>query len=169
MARKKNCDKRRQENLPKLPPKQPMVSRRPTVEDITDSESDESDDDFTPVDSVANSDLSGDDSEFDMESDDEDDILKEIQTDSELLAFASRLQKAHDQMVSDEKAQRATKKRKAMYLGNSDRSKRRWRAEGKKTEAAGFPSVTKYFQKRSDKENPARNPGIPVEVSKSKT
>ena len=107
-----------------------MVSQQPIVEDITDSESD-----------------------------DEDDILKEIQTDSELLAFASRLQKA----------QWATKKRKAMYLGNSDRSKQRWRAEGKKTEAAGFPSMTKYFQKWSDKENPARNPGIPVEVSKSKT
>ena len=120
-----------------------MVSQQPIVKDITDSESDDEDD--------------------------EDDILKEIQTDSELLAFASRLQKAHDQMVSDEKAQRATKKRKAMYLGNSDRSKRRWRAEGKKTEAAGFPSITKYFQKWSDKEIPARNPGIPVEVSKSKT
>jgi hypothetical protein len=163
MARKKNCDKRRQENLLKLPPKKPVVSRRPTIEDVTDSENDESDNDFAPVDS------SDDDSEFDMESDDGDNILKEIQTDSELLAFASRLQKAHDRMVINEKAQRATKKRKATYLGNSDRSKRRWRVEGKKTEAAGFPSVTKYFQKQSDKENPARNPGILVEVSKSKT
>jgi hypothetical protein len=66
------------------------------------------------VDLIASSDLSEDDSQFDMESNDEDDILKEIQTDSELLAFASRLQKA----------QRATKKRKATYLGNSDRSNR---------------------------------------------
>src|ERR1700683_283938 len=62
MAQKKNCDKRRQENLPKLPPEQPVVSQQPIVEDITDSESDEFDD--------------------------EDNILKEIQTDSELLAFA---------------------------------------------------------------------------------
>jgi hypothetical protein len=165
MAQKKNCDKRRQENLPKLPPKKPVVSRRPTVEDVTDSESDESDEDFTLMDSVASSDLSEDDSEFDMESDDEDDILKEIRTDSELLAFVSRLQKAHDQMVSDERAQRATKKRKAMYLGNSDRSKRRWKAKGKKTETAGFPSVTKYFQKQLDKGNSVRTAGIPAEVS----
>lgn len=163
MAQKKNCDKRRQENLPKLPPKKPMVSRWPTVEDVTDSESDESNNDFAPVDS------SDDDSEFDMESNDEDNILKEIQTDSELLAFALRLKKAHDQMVINEKALQATKKRKATYLGNSDRSKWRWRAEGKKTEAAGFPSMTKYFQKQSDTENPARNSGILVEVSKSKT
>jgi hypothetical protein len=99
MARKKNCDKRRQENLPKLPPKKPVVSRRPTVEDVTDSESDESDEDFTLMDSVASSDLFEDHSEFDMESDDEDVILKEIRTDSELLAFVSRLQKPHDQMV----------------------------------------------------------------------
>jgi len=121
------------------------------------------------VDSVSGSCLSGDDSEFNKESDDEADILKEIQTDSELLAFASRLKKAHDQMVSDEKARWATKKRKAMYLGNSERSKWRWRAEGKRTEAAGFPSVTKYFQKWSDKGNPERNLGIPVEVSKFKS
>jgi hypothetical protein len=164
MARKKNCDKRRQENLLKLPPKKPVVSRRPTVEDVRDSEN-ESDDDFAPEDSVTSSD---DDSEFDMESDDEDNILMEIRTDAELLVFASRLQKAHDQMVNDEKAQCATKKRKATYPGNSVRSKRRWRAEGKKTEAAGFPSVMKYFQKQPDKENPAINSGISVEVSKPK-
>jgi len=122
-----------------------------------DSNSNEFDDDFIPVDLIACSDLSNDDSEFDMESNDKDDILKEIQTDSKLFAFASRLQKA----------QQATKKRKATYLGNSDRSKQRWRAEGKKTEAAGFPSMTKYIQKQSGKENPAINPGIPVEVSTS--
>ena len=165
MARKKNCDKWRQENLPKLPPKKPAVSRQPTVEDVTDSENDESDDDFAPEDSVIGSD---DDSEFDMESDDEDNILKEIWTDAEYLAFASQLQKAHDQMINDEKAQRATKKRKATYLGNSVRSKWRWWVEGKKTEAAGFPSMMKYFQKQPDKENPVINSGISVEVSKSK-
>ena len=80
------------------------------IEDITDFESDEN---STPVDSVASSD---DDSEFDMESDDGGNILKDIQMDSELLAFALRLQKAHDQMVEDEKEQWATKKRKAAYL-----------------------------------------------------
>ena len=144
------------------------MSRQPTVEAVIDSELDESDDNFTPMNS-AGSDLSGDDSEFDMESDDENDILKKIQTDSELLSFASRLQKAHDQMVSDKKAQWATRKRKATYAGNSNRSKWRWRAEGKKMEEAGFLSMAKYFQKLSDRKSPVRNPGIPtIEVSKSK-
>jgi hypothetical protein len=78
MAQKKNCDKRRQENLPKPPSKEPAVSRQPTVEDnISYSKSDVSDNDFTP-DSVTRSDLSVDDSEFDMESDDDEDNLKEI-------------------------------------------------------------------------------------------
>ena len=49
-----------------------MVSEWPTIEDVTDSKSDESNNDFAPVDS------SDDDSEFDMESNDEDNILKEI-------------------------------------------------------------------------------------------
>ena len=160
MARKKNCDKRRLQNLSKLPSKNVTVPRQPTVEDVTDSESDEFDDNFSPFETAASSELSGDDSEFDMESDDEDDMLKEIRTDSELLAFALRLQTAHDEMVSNEKARRATKKRKATYLGNSDRSKRQWRAEGKMTEAAGFPSVSKFFQKRSETENPLQNPEI---------
>jgi hypothetical protein len=56
------------------------------------------------LDLVASSDHFKDDSEFNMESDDEDDILKEIRTDLKLLAFVSRLQKAHDQMISDERA-----------------------------------------------------------------
>ena len=34
MAQKKNCDKRRQKNLPKLLPKIPAESRWPTIEDI---------------------------------------------------------------------------------------------------------------------------------------
>jgi len=167
MAQKKNCNKRRLQNLSKLPSKNVTVPRQPTVEDVTDSESesDEFDDNFSPFETVASSEHSGDDSEFEMESDDEDDMLKEIQTDSELLAFASRLQMAHDEMVSNEKAKRATKKRKATYLGNSNRSKRRWRAEGKMTEAAGFPSVSKFFQKRSEKENPLQNPEISAEVT----
>ena len=61
------------------------------------------------------------------------------------------------------------KEKEGYVSGNSDRSKWRWRAEGKKTEAAGFPSMTKYFQKHSDTENPARNPRNTVEVSKLKT
>jgi len=83
------------------------VSRQPTVEDVSDSKSDESEDNFTP-DSVTSSDLSGHDSEFDM---------KEIQSDAKFLAFATGLQRAHDQMVSDKRAEWATKKRKVMYLG----------------------------------------------------
>jgi hypothetical protein len=80
-----------------------------------------------------------------MESEDEDDGFKEIQSDAELMAFALRLQKAHDQMVQDEKEKRATKKQKATCLGNSDRYKQRWRLEGKKTEAAGYPPMTIFF------------------------
>ena len=67
--------------------------RQPTIKDVTDSENDEFNNDFATVDSVASSD---DNSEFIMDSDDEDNILKEIQTDSELLAFALRLQKWPD-------------------------------------------------------------------------
>ena len=135
MAQKKKSNKNRQGNLPPLPPKQPKVSRQPMVED---AEEDSEDDDFIPMDPVDSSDLSGDESEIEMESDDEDGGFKEIQSDAELMAFALRLQKAHDQMVKEEKEKRATKKRKATYLGNSDRSKQRWRLEGKKTEAAGY-------------------------------
>jgi hypothetical protein len=131
MAQKKKSSRNRQGNLPPLPPKQPKVSRWPTMEDITDSEEESEDNDFIPMDPVDSSDLSGDESEIEMESKDEDDGFEEIQRDTELMAFALRLQKAHDQMVQDEREKRATKKRKAAYLGNSDRSKRRWRLEGK--------------------------------------
>jgi len=151
MAQKKKSNKNRQGNLPPLPPKQPKVSRQPMVED---AEEDSEDDDFIPMDPIDSSDLSGDESEIEMESDDEDGGFKEIQSDAELMAFALRLQKAHDQMVKEEKEKRATKKRKATYLGNSDRSKRRWRLEGKKTEAAGYPSVTKFFPKKPGPEQP---------------
>ena len=145
MAQKKKSNKNRQGNLPPLPPKQSKVSRQPMVEDVTDAEEDSEDDDFIPMDPTDSSDLSG---EIEMESDDEDGGFKEIQSDAELMAFALRLQKAHDQMVKEEKEKRATKKRKATYLGNSDRSKWRWRLEGKKTEAAGYPSVMKFFLKK---------------------
>src|ERR1700734_2596740 len=154
MAQKKKSNKNRQGNLPPLPPKQPKVSRQPMVED---AEEDSEDDDFIPMDPIDSSDLSGDESEIEMESDDEDGGFKEIQSDAELMAFALRLQKAHDQMVKEEKEKRATKKRKATYLGNSDRSKRRWRLEGKKTEAAGYPSVPKFFPKKQGPEQPSEN------------
>jgi len=165
MAQKKKSNKNRQGNLPPLPPKQPKVSRQPTVEDVTDAEEDSEDDDFIPMDPIDSSDLSGDESEIEMESDDEDGGFKEIQSDAELMAFASRLQKAHDQMVKEEKEKRATKKWKATYLGNSDRSKWRWRLEGKKTEAAGFPSVMKFFLKKLGPKQPLENLGSPPEVS----
>jgi hypothetical protein len=35
-----------------------------------------------------------------------------------------------------------------LILGNSDRSKWRWRLEGKKTKAPGYPSVMKFFLKK---------------------
>ena len=141
------------------------MSRQPTVEDVTDSEEESEDNDFIPMDPMDSSDLSGDESEIEMESEDEDDAFKEIKNDVDLMAFASTLQKAHDQMVQEEKEKRATKKRKATYLGNSVRSKRRWRLEGKKTEAAGYPSVKNFFLKQSHAEWQMKNPGSPLEVS----
>src|SRR5271156_799309 len=95
MARKKNISKIWQENFPKRPPKHTM-SRKPQVDDVTDSEL-ESDFDFK--DSEA-------ESEEEVGSDDEDISLKEIQSDVELLEFTMRLQEAHDQMVAKEKARR---------------------------------------------------------------
>jgi hypothetical protein len=73
------------------------------VEDVTDSEEESEDNDFIPMDSIDSSDLSGDESKIEIESENEDDGFKEIQNDAELMAFASRLQTAHDQMVQDEK------------------------------------------------------------------
>lgn len=165
MAQKKKCNKNRWGNLPPLPPKQPKVSIQPTVEDFTDSEEESEDNDFIPMDPMDGSDLLGDESEIEMESEDEDDAFKEIKNDAELMAFALTLQKAHDQMVQEEKEKRATKKRKATYLGNSVRSKRRWRLEGEKTEAAGYPSVKNFFPKQSHAEQQTKNPGLSPEVS----
>ena len=123
------------------------MSIQPTVEDVTDSDEESKDNDFIPMDPMDGSDLPGDESEIEMESKDEDDAFKEIKNDAELMAFALRLQKSHDQMVQEEKEKRATKKWKATYLGNSVRSKRRWRLEGKKTEAARYPSMKNFFLK----------------------
>src|SRR6267154_3304027 len=162
MAQKKKCNKNRWGNLPPLPPKQPKVS---IVEDVTDSKEESEDNDFIPMDPMDGSDLPGDESEIEMESEDEDDAFKKIKHDAELMAFALTLQKAHDQMVQEEKEKRATKKRKATYLGNSVRSKRRWKLEGKKTEAAGYPSVKNFFQKQSHAEQETKKSGSPLEVS----
>src|SRR5277367_5845257 len=135
MARKKNISKTWQENFLKRPPKHTM-SRKPPVDDVTDSEL-ESDFDFK-------------DSEAESEGSHDGDIsLKEIQSEVELLEFTMRLQEAHDQMVAKEKARRADKKRKSTYLGNSDRSKRRWQLKRKRAEEAGS-SVTKFFPKHQD-------------------
>jgi len=135
------------------------------VEDVTDSEEESKDNDFIPMDPMDGSDLPGDESEIEMESEDEDDAFKEIRNDVELMAFASTLQKAHDKMVQEEKEKRATKTWKATYLGNSVRSKWRWRLEGKKTEAAGYPSMKNFFLKQSHAEQQIKNPGSPPEVS----
>ena len=107
-------------------------------------------------------------SEEEMESDDEDITLKEIQSDAELLEFASRLQEAHDQMVTEEKSKQAAKKRKSTYSGNSDRSKRRWKLQEKRAEEAGFPSVTKFFPKQTEVPKAPRNLESQVEVSQTK-
>jgi hypothetical protein len=104
MTRKKNISKTWQANLPKWPPKHTPVSRKPTVDDVTDSEL-ESDFDFKDLEV---------ESEEEMESGDEDITLKEIQSDVELLEFAMRLQEAHDWMVTEEKAKRAHNSRKWM-------------------------------------------------------
>jgi hypothetical protein len=90
MAQKKKSSKNRQGNLPPLPLKQPKVSRWPTVEDVTDSEEESEDNDFIPMDPIYSSDLPGDESEIEMESEDEDDSFEEIQSDAELMAFAAK-------------------------------------------------------------------------------
>jgi len=158
MSRKKSISKTWQANLPKQPQKHASVSREPTVEDVTDSES-ESDSDFKDSES---------ESEEEMESDDEDIALKEIQSDAELLEFASRLQEAHDRMVIEEKAKQAAKKRKSTYSGNSDRSKRRWKLQGKRAEEAGFPSVTKFFLKQTEVPEAPRTLESQAEVNETK-
>ena len=133
-----------------------------TTGGVTDSEEESNDNDFMPMDS---SDLSGEESDIEMVSEDEEDAFKEIQNDAELMAFASRLQKAHNQMVQDKKRKRATTKWKAAYLGDSARSKQRWRLEGKKIEAAGYPSVKNFFQKQPGAKQQTENLGSPPDVS----
>src|SRR5258708_3173719 len=159
MTRKKNISKIWQANLLKQPQKHTPVSRKPTVEDVTDSEL-ESDFDFKDDSEV--------ESEEEMESDGEGITLKEIQGDAELLEFASRLQEAHDQMVTEEKSKWAAKKRKSTYLGNLDRSKWRWKLQGKRAEEASFPSMTKFFLKQMEVPEALRTLESQVEVSQTK-
>jgi len=141
-----------------IPQKHTPVSRKPTVEDVTDSEL-ESDFDFKD---------SEVESEEEMESDGEDITLEEIQSDAELLEFALRLQEAHDQMVTEEKSKWAANKRKSTYLGNLDRSKQRWKLQGKRAEEAGFPSVTKFFLKQTEVPEAPSTLGFEAEVSQTK-
>jgi hypothetical protein len=68
-------------------------------------------------------------------------------------------------MVQEEKEKRVTKKWKATYLGNSVRSKRRWKLEGKKTEAAGYPSVKNFFLKWTHARQETKKSGSSLEVS----
>lgn len=84
MPRKKNCIKSWQANL-----------LHQTVDDVIDSEDSEAD--------------SESESEIELECDNEDVFLDNIQSDTELLEFASRLQEAHDWMVAEEQAKRAAK------------------------------------------------------------
>jgi hypothetical protein len=158
MTRKKNISKTWQVNFPKQPPKHTPVSRKPTVDDVMDSEL-ESDFDFKD---------SEVESEEEMESDNEDITLKEIQSDAELLEFVMRLQEAHDQMVTEEKAKWVDKKRKSTYLGNLDRSKWRWQLQGKRAEEASFPSVTKFFLKQTEAPKAPRTLESQAEVSQTK-
>lgn len=88
-----------------------------------------------------------------LEGEDEDDIIKEVQDEASLLAFASRLQEAHNEMVERQKAKRVSTKRKPHYTGDSERTKRRRREERKNLEKAGFPSVLDFFGKK--KSNPS--------------
>src|SRR5258708_10649926 len=158
MNRKKNISKTWQANLLKQPQKHSPVSRKHSVEDVMDSEL-ESDFDFKD---------SEVESEEEMESDAEDITLKEIQSDVELLEFASRLQEAHDQMVTEEKSKQAAKKRKSTYLGNLDRSKWRWKLQGKRAEEASFPSMTKFFPKQTEVPEALRTLESQAEVSQTK-
>jgi hypothetical protein len=98
MGRKKNLDKKRLANLPHRPAKS-LPRLQPTL--TKDSESDSSDNDFGPLDSGVPTVDSDDEQDFDLE-DLEEEALKEIQSDSDLLAFAAKLQIAHDNMVKQE-------------------------------------------------------------------
>ena len=144
--------------LPETAPKTHPHVKKPTVDDVMDSEL-ESDFDFKDLEV---------ESEEEMESDDEDITLKEIQSDVELLKFVTRLQEAHDRMVTEEKAKWADKKRKSTYSGNLDRSKWRWQLQRKRAEEASFPSETKFFLKQTEVPEAPRTLESQAEVSQTK-
>lgn len=136
------------------------MSRKPNVDGVTESEL-KSDFDFKLEDSEA-------ESEKEMELDKGDITLKVIWSDAELLEFALRLQKAHDQMVAKEKAKQVSRKRKSTYSESSDRSKQRWKLQGKRAKEAGFPFVTKFFLKQTEVSETPRALESQAEVSQTK-
>lgn len=106
--------------------------------------------------------------ESELESGNENIILKEIQSDVELLEFVTRLQEAHDQMITGKKAKWADKKRKFTYSGNLDRSKQRWQLQRERAEEASFCSVTKFFLKQTEVLEALRTLESQAEVNQAK-
>ena len=58
-----------------------------------------------------------------------------------------KLQAAHDHMVQVEQSKRAMTKRGPTYTRNSERTKERKMLQGRKIEAAGYPSIRNCFAK----------------------
>lgn len=139
MGRRKNCIKNRLRNLHKNTPKAKSQAPEASVEPSTPELG-----------------IDSDSEEYTSDLELEDNEIQEIQTDSDLLAFTAKLQAAHDSMVRKEREKRAATKRKLVYTGNSDRTKRRQRLEGKKMEAAGFPSIMSFFHKNTEPESGER-------------
>lgn len=106
--------------------------------------------------------------ESELESGNKNIILKEIQSDVELLEFVTRLQEAHDQMITGKKAKWADKKRKFTYSGNLDRSKQRWQLQRERAEEASFCSVTKFFLKQTEVLEALRTLESQAEVNQAK-
>ena len=106
--------------------------------------------------------------ESELESGNKNIILKEIQSDVELLEFVTRLQEAHDQMITGKKAKWADKKRKFTYSGNLDRSKQRWQLQREREEEASFCSVTKFFLKQTEVLEALRTLESQAEVNQAK-
>ncbi|KAG1810307.1 uncharacterized protein HD556DRAFT_1453977 [Suillus plorans] len=149
MGRRKTCIKNRLKNLHKNPPK--VKSQAPELVKSSTSE--------PGIDCDSESEAYTSDLELE---DSEDKVMQEIQIDSDLLAFAAKLQAAHDSMVRKERERREATKRKPVYMGNSDRTKWRQRLEGKKMEAAGFPSIVSFFQKNAEPESSKQEDRIQI-------
>ena len=106
--------------------------------------------------------------ESELESGNKNIILKEIQSDVDLLEFVTRLQEAHDQMITGKKAKWADKKRKFTYSGDLDRSKQRWQLQRERAEEASFCSVTKFFLKQTEVLEALRTLESQAEVNQAK-